>query len=402
MVKKLKLKYIIAVFAILSVIIIPAYAVYNEQYRNWPVEATEEVAEAEPVTVERVDEPVIIVDEPEQPPLQPQPTATPVRRMPGNIPRQREVVEIIEPKWVPETPVTDQKLFRDNLVAEGSTNVLIMGRDRNQLDDTMGVVSIDTKGKEIRLIMFPRDTFIQYTDEVLEAVKKAKFEREPGYYKLNNIVKVGEVADKFIEGVIYNRNKFKAPSFDFLCQVIYEKFDIEIDDYVRINTRGFVQLVDMFGYVTVYVPTRMRYYDPVQGLNIDLQKGTQRLNGKQAEGFVRFRQGSFNDQGVPTVYADRTKNQIAFMKAFYEQHANLKNVTKIPELIDLLNKNVVHSFSLDEILTTYMTLLNEIVSEEYSFETYQIKGRDGRIRGTLHTFLEYESGFGDKDDAEGE
>jgi LCP family protein required for cell wall assembly len=396
MLQKLKLKYLIAVVAILSVIIIPVYSAYNEQYRNVQAEP-EAVVEFPPIAEESTDEEIVaeVIAETPQPQLQPQPTTTPVRRMPVLIPRHTDGIEIVEPKWVPETPITDQELFRDNLVAEGSTNILIMGRDSFQLDDTMGIVSIDTKKKEIRLIMFPRDTFIQYTDEVLGAVKKARFENEPGYFKLNNIVKVGEVADKFIKDVTYNRNKFKEPRFDFLCQAIYEKFDIEVDNYARINTRGFVQLVDMFGGVSVYVPTRMKYFDPTQGLNIDLQKGSQHLNGKQAEGFVRFRQGSFNDLGQPTIYADRTKNQIAFMKAFYEQHASLKNISKIPDLIALLKKNVDHSFGLDEILTTYMELLNDVVNEDYSFEAHQMKGRERRIRGTIHTFLEYESGFGD-------
>ena len=392
-----KLKIVAALIAIVSVIIIPVYAAYNEQNKS-TVSGQEEIVafEIDPEEEEEIQEgeeqgsDEIFEDEDEKP-LQtgfsiPKPSPTP--RVGYSV---IDSVEIKAPKWVPDNPATDQKLLRDNMVEEGTTNILIMGRDRNWLDDTMGIVNIDTEKKLIKLIMFPRDTYIEYSEDVMAAVKKTRMERQAGWFKLNNIYKVGTTTEKFLD-VTYNNNKFKERGYDFLCQVLYEKFDIVVDEYVRINNYGFVKIVDLFKGVTVYVPTRMRYSDPLQGLNIDLQKGTQHLNGAQAEGFVRFRQG-YDANGEINVYSDRTKNQIAFLKAFYEQHGKLSNVTKIPELISLLKKNVEHSFGVGEILTTYMELLSEIVSEEYTLKTYTIAYREKRINGTSHAIIEYKSGL---------
>ncbi|MFQ3679184.1 MAG: LCP family protein [Pseudanabaenaceae cyanobacterium] len=65
--------------------------------------------------------------------------------------------------------------------------------------------------------------------------------------------------------------------------------NVRIDRVVRLDTEAFVALVDALGGVNVTVPKPMRYRDRTQNLEIDLQPGPQWLNGRQAEGFVRFR-----------------------------------------------------------------------------------------------------------------
>lgn len=58
--------------------------------------------------------------------------------------------------------------------------------------------------------------------------------------------------------------------------------------YGAIQIPAFKRLVDAVGGVEVYVPQNYHYDDPTQNLYIHLEKGTQLLNGKQAEGLVRF------------------------------------------------------------------------------------------------------------------
>ena len=395
MTKWSKLRIIIAVVAIVLVIIIPVYAAYNVQNGN--VSNGDFIDVATDGFEEAPDDDVDVVTPVDNDQQKTGERVGVLTTIP--ISGYHVIEEVVRPveKWVPENPATDQKLFANNLVAEGSTNILIMGIDKEaRLDDAMGIVSIDTKGKKIKLIMFPRDTWIEYSEEVKDAIKKTRMEKEAGWFKLNNIYKVGNTTEKFLE-LTYNNDKFKETGFDFLSQVIYEKFDIVVDEYVRININGFVKLVDLFKGVTVYVPTYMRYEDPDQGLSINLSKGEHHLNGKQAEGFVRFRQG-YDSSGKINIYQDRTKNQIAFLKAFYEQHAKLSNVTKIPEFLTLLNKNVEHSFDLGEILTTYMVLLNEVIAEEYELETFQFKTDDRKVSGVSYSFIKYEEETAETED----
>jgi LCP family protein required for cell wall assembly len=272
------------------------------------------------------------------------------------------------PKWVPEHLATDGNLIIGNLVEEDSINVLILGIDRSAyLADTIGVVSISVEKQTVSLVMFPRDTYIAYASDVMSNIKKIRHDNLPGEYKLNNVYNVSKNTEKYSTET-YNDNRFGNQHYDFLAQVTYEKFDILVDDFVQINTYGLVRLVDTFGGVRVYVPLTMRYHDPDQKLNINLSKGSQVLNGTQAEGFVRFRQG-YDSKGNLSIQVDRTENQIAFMKAFYEQHAKLSNIGKIPDIISILKKNIVHSLSMDDIFTKYVDILTLVVREKYEMES---------------------------------
>jgi len=291
------------------------------------------------------------------------------------------------PKWVPEYPATDGELLASGLVEEDSVNVLIMGVDPTaNLFDTLGVASVSRDAQTVRLVMFSRDLFIGYSDEVLANIKKIKHDKMPGEYKINNTYNVARNTEKYNEGIVYNDNRFENNAYDFLAQVVYEKFDILVDDYVRINTYGLVRLVDTFGGVRINVPVTMRYSDPTQNLNIHIQKGTQVLNGSQAEGFVRFRQG-YDGNGNLSVNVDRTSNQIAFMKAFYEQHAKLSNIGKIPDVISNLRRNIHHSFSADDIFTVYVDILTAVVNDSYEFESVEFKYGTRRVNGAIHHII---------------
>ena len=116
----------------------------------------------------------------------------------------------------------------------------------------------------------------------------------------------------------------------FLCDIIKEIFGIHIDDYAYVKVQGVRNIVEYFGGVYINVPILMNYVDPVQNLDIYIEPGYQRLNGKQAEGFLRFRQG-WNEHGVMINHGDifRKKNQIAFMQAFIKQKVTLSNLARI-------------------------------------------------------------------------
>lgn len=288
------------------------------------------------------------------------------------------------PKWTPEIPATDGKVMIDGLVEEDSVNVLIIGIDRTAyLADTLGIVSISPSAQTVRLIMFGRDLYIGYSDHVKKNLEKLKHTKLPGIYKINNVHNVAKNSEKYTKDIVYNQNRFEKNEYDFLAQVIYEKFDIRVDDFIQINTYGLVKLVDLFGGVRVYVPVTMRYHDPDQNLKINISKGTQVLNGANAEGFVRFRQG-YDAKGNLTVMADRTKNQIAFLKAFYEQHAKLSNINKIPMVMDTIKRNIIHSISADDIFTVYGDILTAVAKESYSFESVEFDYGQKRVNGNTY------------------
>lgn len=164
------------------------------------------------------------------------------------------------------------------------TRFLVMGCDRStRLTDSIFVVSINERTKEARILQIPRDTYAEYTDR--------------DYKKLNGAMQVlGERGVK---------------------QLLSETLGVKIDYFVVLKLQAFESLVDAIGGVDIEIPQDMEYSDPSQNLQIRLPAGKRRLNGAEAEQFVRYRSGYVNaDLG-------RLDAQKLFLKAFAKQCKSL-------------------------------------------------------------------------------
>lgn len=273
--------------------------------------------------------------------------------------------------------------YREKLVEDSSTNILILGEDKEaKLFDTIGIISINKKSNVMKIIMIPRDTYVEYNKKVLHYIEKAGKLEVPGIFKINNAHNIGPIMK--YEG------KFKPyTSISFLADVIKEKFGIEVDDYVKINVNTFASVVDLFGGVEINVPYAMHYEDHVQDLSIHIDKGVALLDGKQAEGFVRFRQG-FDENGKFFEIGDegRKANQVAFIKAFIKQHGTVHNIDKIPELLKMLGKNVQHSIGLGDVLFKYMAMAKDAIMEGFEIESTVLSGEFKWINGSQYIVIE--------------
>lgn len=179
-------------------------------------------------------------------------------------------------------------------------NALVCGINEN-LTDTMIYVRYDVNSGKIAMMSIPRDTYV--TNDYCIG------------HKLNAIY----------------RGKNVVP----LVEEIQELLDVKIDYYLIFDTEMVHELVDAVGGVEIEVPMRMKYDDPTQNLHIDLQKGLQVLNGKQAEMFVRFRHNNDMTVGYSMGDLDRTKVQQTFIKAFAKTALSASNIPKYPELIKI-------------------------------------------------------------------
>lgn len=271
------------------------------------------------------------------------------------------------------------KPYSQTLVGEDTINILFIGVDKqNDLYDSIGIVNIDKSNKTVKLIMIPRDTYIEYSDDIVSKLEKLNLANEPGIYKIN--------CAHFIGGKMDYSGRFPSGKISFLADVIEEKFGVKVDDYVKINTRGFRDLVDYLGGVDIQVPYDMFYEDPSQDLYINLEKGKKHLNGAEAEGFVRFRQGVKKD-GTPFEIGDvgRKKNQLTFLKELIKQKGTIKNIGRIPGILELLGKNVEHSVGLSDVLKTYTGIAANIVADKYEIETVNIDSEKMiRIKGSSY------------------
>lgn len=265
----------------------------------------------------------------------------------------------------PEGITNGQKYYK-KLVSEGSRNILLIGRDAVYgAYDSIIVLNIDEKNKTMKLINFPRDIYVDYNQKILDQLREVDPEKakDPSIQKLNAAHAIGiSLKYKADEG-----GKFgKVTYMNFWADLLIEVFDIPIDDYIIIQTDGFREIVDFFGGVEIDVPMYMHYEDPMQNLYIHLEPGLQRLNGEQAEGFVRFRQGYTREGEFKTISAyTRQKHENMFLKAFFEQHVNLQNLSRLGDFLDVIVRNVKTSVNSTSEILEYSIVMQKVLRGQY-------------------------------------
>jgi polyisoprenyl-teichoic acid--peptidoglycan teichoic acid transferase len=150
---------------------------------------------------------------------------------------------------------------------------------------------------------------------------------------------------------------------------IEEITGLPIDYYVIINIDIFKDLVDALGGVEINVPYDMYYPDAAAGLLIDLKAGPQTLDGEQAAGFVRFRHTARGDY-------DRIDNvkSLAYAMLGKLKAMNVSAASKLPELIDVLFKNVDTNASVAIVRQMLPLLSNNLQLQTATLPTYHIEG----------------------------
>ena len=183
-------------------------------------------------------------------------------------------------------------------------NIIVMGVDERPEEydvgrsDTLFVVMFDTNKKAASLLSVPRDTRVRIKGH--------------GWDKINHAYAYGgrELTQKTTE----------------------ELLGIKINNYVMVDFKGFVGLVDAIGGVDINVEKNMYYYDEWDGFKIDLKKGMQHMDGKTAIQYVRYR----DEEGD----IGRIRRQQHFMLAVYDRITSANMLLHIPGLAKQLTNMV--------------------------------------------------------------
>ena len=253
-------------------------------------------------------------------------------------------------------PQHDQPLAFNDLWKQGllnypvdrPVNVLVMGIDlpldlpedapANKSNvfagrsDTMLLVRIDPTQNTANILSIPRDTQVDLPGQGTEKINYA------------NVLGGSKLA----------------------AQVVSQNLNgVPIDRYVRVSTGAFRELVDLLGGVEVNVPIDMKYDDETQHLHINLKKGLQTLNGKQAEQFARFRNDGNGDIG-------RVQRQQQMIHALRDKLTNPMLVARLPQAIELFKKYIDTNLSPDEMLALVSFGLN---LQKDNFHMVMLPGR---------------------------
>lgn len=219
-------------------------------------------------------------------------------------------------------------------------NVLLLGVDarkgeKDARSDTMVLVSVDRETNKIAMLSIPRDTFVDI----------------PGYgkSKINAAHAIG--------------------GSDLAVDVVEDLLDVEIPYYVTTNFEGFQDIVDTLGGVTIDVEKRMYYPDGNRTIN--LKKGVQRLDGKKALQYVRYRHDALGD-------ITRTERQQKFLAALADELLQAKTIVKLPKLLPQIFDVVETNFGLKDafFLTKVASSLKaeNIVAQTLPGTFYNYKG----------------------------
>lgn len=211
-------------------------------------------------------------------------------------------------------------------VQEGQRiNILVMGLDAEKLrSDTMMLFSVDPESKQAALLQIPRDT-------------RALVAGRGTLEKINGAYAYG-VGDKQFPG---NLRALKT---------VEDLLDISIHYTVVVDLEGFRRAIDEVGGVTIDIPRKMDYDDPTQDLHIHFQPGRQKLNGKQALEFVRWRR---NNDGTGYVDGDlgRIRAQQQFLSALIDQMLRPSNLVSLPNQLMGISKHISTTMESSRVLS---------------------------------------------------
>ena len=219
----------------------------------------------------------------------------------------------------PETVSRARQQLTETLPGKPVT-VLLIGSDRREVlgpsdvgrSDTLILARLDPQTKSISMLSIPRDLRVEI----------------PGYGtdRINAAYSLGGGKD----------------GSALVLKTVKQLTGLQINDFVDINFRGFINVVDKLG--GAFIMVDRRYYNDTAVTNyssIDLQPGYQRLDGRDALSFVRFRHDQTGDFG-------RIVRQQMFLREFKRQlgeSAKWQNWRALPGLIRLVAKNTISDIS---------------------------------------------------------
>ena len=199
---------------------------------------------------------------------------------------------------------------------EGVYTFLLVGRDDGGggNTDTIMVGCYDVKNGAVDVLSIYRDTLVDVPWEIA---------------KINSV---------------YNRQGIEG-----VQQQVKNLIGYVPDYYFVVELDAVAEIVDTIGGVDYDVPYNMDYDDPTQDLHIHYKKGMQHLNGEDAVKVLRWRK---NNSGESLSVGDvgRVEVQHTFLRALAGELVSLGTLTKIGELMDVVDRNLESNLSYGEMI----------------------------------------------------
>jgi LCP family protein required for cell wall assembly len=204
--------------------------------------------------------------------------------------------------------------------------VLLIGADgakyvKDQNTDVMIVAVINRSTKQVSMLSIPRDLWVYIPTY--------------GWGRINTAHRIG------------HRKDYPDGGPALLMRTIEHNLGIPLDNWVRVDLRGFARAVDELGGVemTVACPVNLRYRPPTsdQEQEMWLLPGVYQMDGATALRYVRTRRGGDDFQRAP--------RQHQFLRAMWDQFREPGLIAKIPGLWSALKDSVHTDLGLADIMS---------------------------------------------------
>lgn len=222
--------------------------------------------------------------------------------------------------------------FSSNILSYNRINMLIVGCDEIENQgraDTIVLLSISPKTKNVLILSIPRDTRVEIPGR--------------GMDKINHAYAFG--------------------GKELISKTVSSFLDIPINFYVIVDFIKFVNIIDELGGVEINIEKEMHYIDKAGGLNINLYPGKQILDGEKALQYIRFRHDNLGDLG-------RIKRQQKLVEALINKMMNLDSVTKIPQILEGLKTYLETDIKLQDAVAL-ANLFKGVSQDKFIIETVQ-------------------------------
>lgn len=198
-------------------------------------------------------------------------------------------------------------------------NLLIIGLDysydekhniaHENRSDTMMLCHIDPLSNKISILSIPRDSKVEIPGHEINKINSA--------YAFGKINLAKETVSKYL--------------------------GITIDNYLIMEPSGLINLIDAIGGLKINIENDMYYKDNWGHLYINLKKGIHKLNGKEVQGYVRFRHDALGD-------ISRIKRQQYFLNALFKKLASPIVLIRSPLIISSAKKTFQTDLSFKDII----------------------------------------------------
>lgn len=211
-------------------------------------------------------------------------------------------------------------LTGDDTSTQDPKVILLLGLDtreetRSLNTDVIMVAVLNPKTQSVSLLSLPRDLYMK-----------------PDGYKARKANAFYSVAQR----------QDKVPSEQLVKQLFGDFLDIPIDYVTVINFKTFEDIIDELGGIEVDVDMNMCYIDSADGTNIQLEKGVQKLDGKKALDFVRYRHSSRKCEVRTAESSDSERNerQQIVLKAMVDKMTSVGGILKLGDVFDAVGNNL--------------------------------------------------------------